>query len=320
MRGRLSSSAFGLFLGVITVALSACGSATASNGALASDPTATAAATATVASLPTVDRTSLPASCRDIPYGTDPAYLPLVHVGDLVVSQAVYAQRYPAWQIPQGTPNRPLALSSPMANPNPGSLPINTLKTDTDGGLVFTICNTSSSRSYTVQPISVRLASFTPFTGALVAWNPCEDLTYDAQMQALGPGGCGGGYGVNEYVHATFAADAAVGATVKASQSSTSPAGPNDPNPFPGLPLSLAPGHSVSVSVVVTVPTAPGTYAFAFGLATGSAAPVYFSTSSPTLFAPITTHWSGQNCMTAAMKAQIPAATQPTYYICPPAQ
>jgi hypothetical protein len=170
-----------------------------------------------------------------------------------------------------------------------------------------------------VRPISVRLASFTPHTGSLVAWSLCNDGTYEAQAQMASTGGCGGGYSVNEYLHATFAADAAVGATVTASQSSTSPTGPNDPNPFPGLPLSLAPGHSVSVAVVVTVPTAPGTYTFAFGLATGTAAPVYFSTSSPTLFAPITTHWSGQNCTTMAMRAQIPAATQPTYYICPPA-
>ncbi|HET9110568.1 MAG TPA: hypothetical protein VFN78_07075 [Ktedonobacterales bacterium] len=74
------------------------------------------------------------------------------------------------------------------------------------------------------------------------------------------------------------------------------------------------------MALTLTVPTTPGTYTFAFGLAVDSAAPVYFSASAPTLYAPITTHWSGQNCTTPAMKAQIPAATQPTYYMCPPAQ
>lgn len=317
MRWNRSVAQVSLLGACLTMILSACGTATVTATTPATiAPTSTTSATA--APLPTVDTASAPATCKDMPYLTNPGYLPLMRVGDLVVSQVAPGISYPAYEIPEGTPQQPLRLAAPMANPNPGSVPVNTNK-DSDG-LVLSICNDSTSQAHTVRPVSVRVASFTPHTGALVAWNPCADGTYEAQAQALGPGGCGGGYDVNEYLHAAFPGSATTGATVTASQSSTSPAGLNDPNPFPGLPLSLAPGHSLSVSVLVTVPTTPGTYTFAFGLAVDSAAPVYFSTSAPTLYAPITTHWSGQNCIAPPVKSQIPAATQPTYYICPPAQ
>ncbi len=84
------------------------------------------------------------------------------------------------------------------------------------------------------------------------------------------------------------------------------------------LPLSLAPGKWYQVVIGVTPPTAAGTYTFSLGLAVGSAAPVYFATGAPALFAPVTQEWNGKNCEAAAMKAQIATSSQ-SYYICPPA-
>jgi hypothetical protein len=137
--------------------------------------------------------------------------------------------------------------------------------------------------------------------------------------RALATAQCQGGSPSNERLHASFPGGAGVGATVTASQVSATAITQNDPNPYPPLPLALAPGQSAKVDVTLTAPTAPGTYTFAFGLVVDSAAPAYFSATQPTLYAPVAQAWSGQNCMTSAMQAQIPMATQDTYYICPPA-
>jgi hypothetical protein len=64
---------------------------------------------------------------------------------------------------------------------------------------------------------------------------------------------------------------------------------------------------------------AAGTLQFAFGIGLDGAAPHYVPTNSPAiLVAPKATTWTGQACLTPTMQAQIPAATQPTYWVCPP--
>jgi len=241
-----------------------------------------------------------------------------MRLGDVLVSQAAAGLSYPSYQIPQGTPANPLRLTGPMANPDAGAPTVNPSLKGV-GGFTFVICNASASHTDTVQSVSARIASFTPYSGALSAWNPCNDGSYDAQAQSVFDGGCGGGVSVNETLQASFPGNAVAGATAQVTQVSTSITGPGQPDPFPPLPLALAPGQSILVSVGVTPPAASGTYTFAFGLAVNTAAPAYFSISAPVLLAPVTREWSGQNCATAAMKALIPAATQSTFYICPPA-
>lgn len=305
----------GLVAALLALTLSACGSASSPAGGAAGS---TPAASPTATSLPAANAANLPQGCVDMAQGGLAQKSALMQMGELVVSAAQFGLTYPATQIPQGTPQQPLALNASGAIPGAKASPINP-QMDEPGGFIFAICNTSSTQSYTIQSVSARIASFTPFSGSLGAWSPCVDGTYDAQTQSASAGGCGGGVSVNESLHATFAGTAGIGATVTAAQTGASPAAPTDPNPYPSLPVTMAPGQDVSVNVGVTVPKAPGTYTFSLGLAVGSAAPVYFSTTAPALFAPVTAKWTGQNCAAPAMKAQIPASTQHAQYICPPA-
>src|SRR5262249_29082699 len=260
----------------------------------------------------------VPSTCAAIPYGRGSQWLPLVRIGDLVVSQAGFGLTYASEQVPDGTPLQPLRVpssnslnpSAPLVNPGMKELP---------GGFVLSACNVSASRAHTVQSFAVRIAGFSPYGGHLNAWNFCADGSYDAHTGKASVGGCGGGLAVNEALHATFAADASVGTTVKATQTGTFFTGPHTGGTFPPLPLALAPGKSVSVNIGLTVPTAPGAHTFAFGGAIDGAAPVFFSTSAPSLVAPVTREWDGASCTTPSMKQQIPPAATSTRYICPKA-
>jgi hypothetical protein len=86
--------------------------------------------------------------------------------------------------------------------------------------------------------------------------------------------------------------------------------------PFPATPI--APGHGFTFTAGITTPTTPGTYTFAIGVALGNAAPAYITINAPVVIAPVTQKWTGQNCLSASMQAQIPTSAQ-GYYICPPA-
>jgi len=298
---------------LLALALAGCGATPASTGAVVPSSTATAAPTATVPFAPTVDAASIPASCASSMMAPSP---PMVRVGNLLVSASAQGNQYASSQIPQSAGDKPLALSpSTFAPP-----PVNPILKD-QGGYHFVICNASASQTTTLQSVSVRIASFTASTGALSAWSACPaGVEYDALTKATTPVHCDTPAApINEEVQASFPANAAVGATVTATQVSARAVTQSDPNPYPALPLSLAPGHSALMVVDVAPPTTPGTYTFAVGLSVDGAAPVYVSTTAPILLAPVAHEWSGQNCMTSAMQAQIPAATQDTYYICPPA-
>lgn len=297
--------------------LTACGASSSPSGsALAATavPTATATIADTPAAtpLPTVDAASLPSTCTDIPYGSATQatqWLPLVKYGDLVLSQAAPGLWYPSYQLPDGTPLKPLQVPTSTGNPNPSAPPANP-----GGQYVLSVCNVSASQHHTVQNISVRLDAFSAYGGQLNAWNPC-DSPYNTQTGTAG-GGCGGGLAVNEYLQATFPADAAVGASVVAAQQSS--ANTTDPTkPFPPLPLKLAPGQSISIALGLKAPSTPGTYTFSIGVSVDDAAPLYISTTPAALYAPVARAWDGQACTTPAMKAQIPDSAMPTYYICP---
>lgn len=312
-------SALAIVAALLMLALLAgCGGAGSTpTGAAAAQATASAtiASTATVAQAPTATpptTVSLPASCHNMNAG------PYTQVGAMIVSAVNNRSVNVAEQIPQGTPNRPWKISTngQLPNINPGATPV---AANGSGLIVFTVCNGSASQTVALQSVSVRIASLTPYSGALAAWNPCNDGYYDAHQQTAGAGGCGGGYLANEYLQATFPSGSGAGATTTGKMISTAPAQPSDPNPYPPLPLSVAPGQVVAFALNVAVPNTPGTYALSFGLVLDSAAPAYFATTSPSLYAPIAQEWSGQNCTATSMKSQIPVAPQGTYYICPPA-
>lgn len=290
---------------LLALALSACSAGEApSASATATAPGASTATTSVVA--------ALPFSCGYMPTG------PYTRIGDLAVSPVSRQMYYPAWQVPEGAPDQPLKLASAGGNPDPGAIPIGPGGAP-DRYFAFAVCNISTSASATLRSVSIRVASFTAHSGALAGWSPCKDGPFDAQRQSTLTLGCGGDYAANEYLLAAFPHGASVGDSVIARVTSTSPPGPDDPNPYPALPLTLDAGHSAVMAITLVAPASPGTYTFAFGVTAGSAASTYFSTTSPTLYAPITQEWSGQNCLTPAMQSQIPVASQPTSYICPPA-
>lgn len=296
---------------VCILALTGCSASTSTSvPSTTSTPTPTVvAATPTQTALPTADATTR-ASCGFSP--TENVTL----VGGLAINAAHVAHlAYPSWTLPDNTPLKPLAVNYPTQNPYP-DLPLsNPGMHEVGGGFDLLVCNTTQT-VHTLTSVSVQIASFQAYSGKLNVWNWCTSNAYDAQYGRVGGGGCGGGDFANEWLHATFAPDATSGATVVATQTGTGSA-PGDPSPFPPLPYALAAHKTVTVAVGVTVPTASGIYRFALGLSVDGAAPIFYSTSEPNLFAPVAQYWGGTGCTDPAMKAQIPAATTPTYYICP---
>lgn len=292
-----------LFAAVL--ALSGCGSASASHTSV--NATATPAPTHTPPS--TVTPGSATASCATGGNG-NAQYTPSNPVSGLLVSPlSVSGLSTSAFHIAAGTATKPLEVADRRSNPGTDPIVINP-DLHAEDGYLFIICNPSSA-AMTLQSVSARIASFSPYSGPLAAWNPCVDGTYAASQQTALDGGCGGGFFADVLLQANFPTSAGVGATASGTQVSSTVANKS-------LPLSLAPGKWYQVVIGVMPPTAAGTYSFSLGLAVGSAAPAYFATSAPALFAPVTQEWSGKNCEAAAMQTQIPASSQ-SYYICPPA-
>jgi hypothetical protein len=154
----------------------------------------------------------------------------------------------------------------------------------------------------------------TPYIGALSQWDFCESA-FDASSHHVTGGGCGGGYWAGEYLHASFAANATTGATVATTQVSSGRDDGLDGYPFGPLPVALKPGDTLPINVGMTVPTTPDTYAFSFQIVADGA--TIIASAPPTLLAPVAHEWTGQACTSPSMQSQIPAASTPTYYICP---
>jgi hypothetical protein len=233
----------------------------------------------------------------------------------------------PAAKLPDVTPLKPLAiqLRGPTGATIGGAPGAATLSTDPPtnptmdehtGGYEIDLCNASPTQAHTLMSVSARIDGFVAYTGQLSQWNPCSG----AYSRAGSVGGCGGAYFAAEYLRAVFDATAGPGSVIQAGQVAS---GRDDGagQPYAGvspLPLRLAPHQSYPIDVGMTVPTAPGGYSFAFGLALDGAAPVSVSAPQPVLFAPVAHTWTAQACQQPAMQAQIPATTDPpAYYICP---
>lgn len=297
-------------LSVLILAIAGCGASPSPTA----NSTATATATATFPSaptatpVPTANLAQVNPACRPQPHDTDTYY----QIGDLVVRQVDFALVYPSKMLPDGTPLKPFLL--PSERGITGGPPTDPILKENPGGYLFTVCNGSFTQSHVLTNVSVQIASVTSYTGQLNAWNFCDG--YFVRPSGAQYGGCGGGLAADEYLHATFAADAGFGASVVAAQTGTGT--PPGGGTTPPLPITLKPGMLISVNVGITAPTSPGQYAFAFAVSVDGADPVYFSTTTPTLLAPIAHKWTGQACLTAAMQQQIPPATNPpAYYICP---
>lgn len=271
-------------------------------------PSAGATTTATATASPTSTPPDNPA-CAALTRGG----AQVTRSGDLLVSQPVVsAIAYPAKMLPDGTPLKPLQLADGQSLPNnfPNSPITNPyLDEQHDGGYGFTICNDSMTQSHTLNSVAVSITGFTAYTGQLSSWQFCDGDYSRAHGASFG--GCGGGFGYGEALHASFASGATTGAQVTATQTATGEgAGP--------LPVTLAPGKMLDILLGMTVPTTAGQYTFQVALAQDGGSPAPAAAMAPVLLAPIAHKWTGQACTTPSMLAQIPTATDPvTYWICP---
>lgn len=248
----------------------------------------------------------------------------ITQAGEVLLFKSKLALGYPAVQLPDQTPLKPLQVGTqvsgnalrtgvfPGAHPvNPGGIAGTTRTFD----FVATICNGSASQSHTVQSVSVRIAALSPYSGKVNVWPGC-DTAFSQQHPDVHTGGCGGGVETQEQFHALFPSGAQAGATVVAAQTGFSPP-PDDPSIGP-LPVHLAPGKGLSFLVSISIPDMVGTYSIGVGFQVDSAQTAFGQSADPMLFAPVAHTFTGSGCNTPAMLAQIPAATTPeSYYICP---
>lgn len=275
-------------------------------------------ATATSATQPTA--TSTPTSTSIAPLASaaqvaacgfstsEPAY----NLGNGLIVTPSVAQAYPAYQLPDGTPLKPFKVAADTNSSFPQSPLVNP---DLRGaGLSLVACNIGQ-QPITIQGVKVSVMSFTPFSGQLSSWNPCDGM-YSGPNHITS--GCGGGASNDETVSATFAANAGVGAVVNATQTSATQT--YGPMPF-ALPVhqSAQQGSGlVLFKIGLTPPSALGTYKLGLGLVVKASEAAFFPASKPILLANVTHSWDGPSCQAASMASQIPPETNPpTYYICP---
>lgn len=316
----LSRVASALSVSLLLVALSGCGSTSPTR--TAASATATTQPTATPASLPKLPtKTIASGACGK--YFPDTA--PLSPASGLVVTQysGLGNLAYPDQQLPSSQPAQPIQLPQytvpalytdsavAVVNPNPH---------EGGGGYVLIVCN-PSSQAHTVSAVQASIASISPLTGVTQEWQGCSGF-YVPGSGVVG-GGCGGADFENEYLHAGFASDAQVGASVTATQtgSNTDVTSSNNYGP---LPVTLQPGQRLWVEVGVTQPSVAGYYTYAFGLTVDGTATGVVAYSLRTLFDPHPIEWNGRNCLASAYQAQIAQTPTPTTgqqrLICPPAQ
>ncbi|MGZ6389412.1 MAG: hypothetical protein ACXWQZ_09150 [Ktedonobacterales bacterium] len=311
-----------LFALLLLAALAAagCGRQVSTSTAYAPTTTTTIASTPSPTVDPNLDPTFV-ARC-----GLSQADLnTLTQAKDMLITKPTLLLGYPAVQLPDQTPLKPLQVSTQNSNNalrsgqfpgaaavNPGVLEGSTRRVS----FVASICNGSTSATHVVQSVSVIIVSLTPYTGQVTVWPGCDGAFSRQHPNNAHSGGCGGGVATEEQVQATFLSGAREGTSVVATQVGFSPP-PNNPSLGP-LPVTLAPGHALSFSVTVSVPDMVGTYAFGISYQVDYPPAVGGYTADPFLAAPVARSFTGAACNTPSMLAQIPAATTPeTYYICP---
>lgn len=283
--------------------------------------TATVAATATPKALPALPTAQVAAgacAARTPGIGSEP--VTFSPAGGLVVTQTSMLGNlaYPSVQIPSSQQAQPIpAPPTSFVDYAPSAAPVvNPRIVEGGGGYVLFICN-PSSQAHTLSAAQVSIAQIRPFTDHLAAWAPCDGAYYPGG--AVG-GGCGGADFEDEYLHAPFAADAQVGATVTATQTGTNTTGSAGEVARSPLPVTLQPGQWMTIEVGVTQPSAPAYYTYAFALTVDGSTTGVVAYSQTTLLAPVAHAWSGANCKTSAMQSQLAQAPTPTAnrgFICP---
>jgi hypothetical protein len=225
-----------------------------------------------------------------------------VAVGALKVAGPTRTLDYPSELIPSNAPSAPYRIAASQAtsgyNPNP---PVNPTLL-----YVVTFCNTTSA-THTVSSVTVSIAGFSPSSGAVDEWNQCNG-PYDTATRSAG-GGCGGGIGGPGFGYYA----AALPSDTVGGMASLHPTNGSSPVPF-----SLKPNTSFSLVITLSGVTSQGTYALSFGVSVDGAAATLTPSDGSFLIAPAAVKWTGQNCETPAMQAQIAASSQATYYVCPP--
>jgi hypothetical protein len=221
----------------------------------------------------------------------------------------------PGTKLPDGLPLAPYQLSARQPSDPPFQLANPNLH---DSGYLLNLCNTSATASHTVDSVTVRIATLTPYTGQLNEWPACDN---PYMRQGMGTGGCGGADPADLYYRVTFSTGAGQGTTLTAAQ--YAPPNLNFRPWVTPFPLTLAPGHDVVIKVTLDVPGASGIYDFAFSVGMDGAAPASMVTRSYAegqavgfLLAPVVHTWTGGACLAPTMQAQIPPADH-SAYLCP---
>jgi hypothetical protein len=304
---RLSSGWIGVAALTLGVLLGGCGAAPATAGgpgagAATSTPLPTATAGPPAApSLASLELTG----CPPVALGSvAPQYSA---VGSLKVSipHRWASLDYPEELMPSNAPGVPyqVQLTAGAFQPNP---PVNpSLAT----GYALQFCN-QTGVPHTISGLSVSIASFTPNSGLVNVWHICQDGPYDAATKQT-TGGCGGGLGEVDFLAATLPDD---------STGATAPATDNPQFGGVNLPVVIGPNQYIVLLVAVKGLTSQGMYTLNFGVSVDGAAPATLAPSDGAfLIAPSARVWTGTACQTPAMQARIPASSQDTYYVCPPA-
>lgn len=310
-RGTTDVAVEGALGGVVLICgLLVAGCGTSSAAAVRALSTATAAApTATVAPETTLSPDATPSPETIDGMAGCPASIAapqqMVAVGALMVASPHRALDYPSELLPSDAPQAPYRVATSEAagnfQPNP---PVNP---SLSSGYSVLVCNETNA-PHTLTSLTVTISSFTPSSGSVHTWHVCDGGAYNAATKQTTTG-CGGGFGATLGLVATLPKDSA-----GASAAAVAKAGSTD------LPVIIKPREAILMMVAVNGLTSQGTYALSFGVRVDEATPSSLSPDDGSfLIAPSAVIWTGTACETPAMQAQIPAASQDTYYVCPPA-
>lgn len=229
--------------------------------------------------------------------------------GDIIIGALDFqSPYYPGFQLPSNLPLAPYKVdgSAIGGKGGPGSwngLPMS----NPANGFAVMLCNASATQTHTLTSVTMKVASFTSYSGALNEVRTCA-MVYS--RQGMAGGGCGGASAYDMQLTGTFPANAPAGTEI------TMQSGATDGEV---LPVTLKPNQTLLIVLAPTLPQLSGTYSYQAGVSIDGGGVVYPAGGTPpALWAPVTHSWNGDNCNSAAMQSQIPPATNPpTYYICP---
>lgn len=227
--------------------------------------------------------------------------------GDIIVGALDFQPpTYPGFQLPTNLPLAPYEVNGPIGgkgNGGPYALPLS----NPGKGFALMLCNSSATQTHTLSSVTMKVASFTPYSGTL---NEVRECAMVYSRQGMAGGGCGGAAAFDMQLTGAFPTSAPTGTVITMQNSGSSNL---------SLPVTLQPNQILFILLGPTLPSLSGTYSYAAGVSIDGAPVTYApSGTTPALYAPVTHSWDGNNCASSAMQSQIPPATNPpTYYLCP---